>query len=86
MKYQAKFQPEKGTKSSPFILCRVGPPSHISVEGNAEKKKLSILAILSLGGCKGTKQSTPTTVAKPDSSTALQVDLKCFHREKPELP
>ena len=31
-------KPEKGAKSSPFILCRVGPPFHSSVEGNAEKK------------------------------------------------
>ena len=42
------------------------------------KKKFSILAILSVGGCKGTMQSTPATVTSPDSSTALQVYLKYF--------
>lgn len=29
-------------------------------------------------GRKGTMQSTPTTVTNPSSSTALQVNLKCF--------
>ena len=42
------------------------------------KKKIQYFGNFVFRGCKGTMQSTPATVTSPDSSTALQVNLKYF--------
>ena len=79
------FNQKKVQRAAPSFYVGWDPLPTVALR-EMLKKKIEYFGNFVFRGCKGTKQSTPTTIAKPDSSTALQVDLKCFHREKPKLP